>query len=156
MKIVANLGEGRLSLPDKVFPISNLIRTVRGGTRSAFDVVRSIPDNMPFDPQPFPKGLWKVTSVEWQKERGFDPNTYGPVKIRTDAWQMVNVWELDGEGDYFRETDQQVPDHCYWLHYSVSKTTLGCIRLASEADAVAIAKVIAHALDWEEVLLEVV
>jgi hypothetical protein len=78
------------------------------------------------------------------------------VKIRTDAWQRVNVWELDGDGDYLRETERMVKDFCYWLHYSESGTTLGCIRLASPEDAVAIGRFIAGAVKHEPVVVEVV
>jgi hypothetical protein len=156
MKIIASLVLGRLMLQDAIYPISNRIRTLREGTRAAGDIVKSIPDNLPYDPQPFPKGLWRITGVEWQKEKRFDPRTYGPVKIRTNAWQLVNVWQLDADGDYFRETDQRVKDICYWLHYSVFSTTLGCIRLASPEDAVAIANSIAAALQDGPVELEVV
>jgi hypothetical protein len=118
-------------------------------------VVRTIPDNLPYDPRPFPKGRWKITGVEWQREKGFDRRTYGPVKIRTDAWQWVTVWELDGEGDYLRETEERVRDTCYWLHYSEFATTLGCIRLDSPVDAARIGNAIAEALNDGVVELEV-
>ena len=154
MKIIADLNAGRLILPDAAYAVSNRVRSLRDGTRRSYEVIRSIPDGLPYDPLPFPKGLWRVTGVEWQQERGFDPRTYGPVKIRTDAWQWVNVWSLDMEGDYLRETDQRVKDMCYWLHYSLSETTLGCIRLASPEDAVAIARFIAGTLEREPVELE--
>jgi hypothetical protein len=156
MKIIADLNAGRLMLPGAVFPITNRVRSLRDGTRKSYEVIRSLPDNLPYDPRPFPKGAWRVTGLDWQKEKGFDPGTYGPVKIRTDAWQWVNVWELDGDGDYLRETERRVKDMCYWLHYSASSTTLGCIRLASPFEAVAIANTIARALGREEVLLEAV
>jgi hypothetical protein len=156
MKIKADLNTGKLYMPDAVYQVSNKIRTIRDGTRQSSEVVCSIPDNLPYDPQPFPKGTWRIAGLDWQKERGFDPRTYGPVKIRTDAWRWVNVWQLDCDGDYHRETDRKVKDICYWLHYSVFTTTLGCIRLASPKDATAIANTIAHALDKEEVFLEVV
>jgi hypothetical protein len=78
------------------------------------------------------------------------------VKIRTDAWQWVNVWELDADGDYLRETGRRVKDTCYWLHYSAFTTTLGCIRLASPSDAIEIANAIAPLLGREPVLLEAV
>jgi hypothetical protein len=110
---------------------------------------------LPYDPQPFPKGVWNVTGLDWIKAGDIAYPTYGPVKIRTDAWQWVKAWELDAEGDYLRETGRIVRDTCYWLHYSVFTTTLGCIRLSSPEDAAAIANVIARALDREKVVLEV-
>jgi hypothetical protein len=155
MKIFIDLSLGQLVLPEAIYPISNRIRTLRDGTRKASDIVRSIPDNLPYDPQPFPKGIWRITGLDWQKEKGFDPRTYGPVKIRTNAWQWVTVWQLDADGDYFRETDQRVKDICYWLHYSVFSTTLGCIRLASPVKAIAIANSIAEGLQDGPVELEV-
>jgi hypothetical protein len=156
VRITVDLSAGRLIFPDKVFFISNRIRTLRDGTREASEVIRSIPDNMPYDPRPFPRGLWRVTGLDWQKEKGFDPRTYGPVKIRTDAWQMVKVWELDADGDYSRETERLVKDTCYWLHYSAFTTTLGCVRLASPEDATVIARIITRALDREPVELEAI
>ena len=155
MRLIADLSAGRLILPDAAYAVSNRVRSLRDGTRRSYEVIRSIPDNLPYDPLPFPKGLWNITGVEWQKERGFDPRTYGPVKIRTDAWQWVNAWRLDMEGDYLQETEERVKDICYWLHYSVSQTTLGCIRLASPEDAVVIAGSIVRVLGGEPVELEV-
>ena len=157
MKLTADLSKGTLAIDGAAFPISCNVRTLRDGARKSYEVIRSIPDNLPYDPRPFPKGLWNVTGVEWQKEKGFDPKTYGPVKIRTGAWQHVNVWELDKDGDYFRETEQQTRDEGYLLHYSASPTTLGCIRLASPADAETIAGIIQRLLEKrEQVQMEVV
>jgi hypothetical protein len=101
--------------------------------------------------------LWNITGLDWQKEKGFNPQTYGPVKIKTGAWQLVNVWELDEEGDYREETGRQVKDTCYWLHYTTFSTTLGCIRLASADDAVLIANIVQKLLDKGELVqLEVI
>jgi hypothetical protein len=157
MKVSADLGVGVLVLPGGSYKISNDIRTLRSGTRKSSEVVRSIPDGCPYDPHPFPRGEWRVTGVIWQRDKKFDPNTYGPVKIMTDAWQMVEAWDLDEEGDYLRGTGRLVRDTCYWLHASVFKTTLGCIRLDSASDAVEVADCIAGALgQGEAVFLEVV
>jgi hypothetical protein len=156
MRITADVNAGRLILPGAEYPVSNRVRTLRDGTRKAYEVVFTIPDSLPYDPRPFPKGLWRITGLDWQKERGFDRRTYGPVKIRTNAWQAVNVWELDEDGDYLRETERRTADGGYWLHYSDSGTTLGCIRLASPEDAEAAAALIARAMDREPVELEVV
>jgi len=157
MKLTADLSKGTLAVDGAAFPISCNVRTLRNGTRESYDVTRSIPADLPYDPQPFPKGVWNITGVEWQKEKGFNPKTYGPVKIRTDAWRIVNVWKLDKEGDYLRETEQQTRDEGYLLHYSASATTLGCIRLASPADAETIAGIIQRLLEKrEQVQMEVV
>ena len=156
MKITADLTRGTLRANGSVFLITNKVRSLRNGARASYEVIRSIPDNLPYDPQPFPTGLWNVTGVEWQKEKRFDLDTYGPVKIRTDAWRLVNVWELDKDGDYLKETVRQVRDEAYLLHYSDSSTTLGCIRLASPADAEALAMLVQRLLgSGEAVQLEV-
>jgi hypothetical protein len=155
MKITANRPEGKLIVEGTIFfPISNKVRTLKDGTRSSSEVIRSIPGNLPYDPMPFPAGLWRITGIEWQKDRNgkaaFDYGVYGPAKIRTDAWQWVRVWELDRDGDYLRERGDEVKDHGYLLHYSVSKTTLGCIRLANPKDAEAFAQLIEKALEKGE------
>jgi hypothetical protein len=134
------------------YPVSCRVRTRRDGTRMADEVVRSIPSANPYDPRPFPPGLWRVAGVVWQKAARFDYATYGPVKILTNAWQMVNVWKLDQYGDYLRETDELVRDEGYWLHYSESRTTLGCLRLDSPQDAVSAAQAVEEALRRGEVV----
>ena len=157
MRLTADLSKGTLAVNGAVFPITNEVRALRNGRRASCEVIRTIPDNLPYDPKPFPKGLWNITGIEWQKEKGFDLKTYGPVKIRTDAWQPVFVWDLDKDGDYLRETVRQVRDEAYLLHYSASGTTLGCIRLASPDDAETLARIIQRFLDQKEaVQLEVV
>jgi hypothetical protein len=119
-------------------------------------VVTTIPDKLPYDPLPFPKGRWKITGIHRQKEKGFDYRTYGPVKILTDAWQPVEAWYPDSEGDYLAPAGRTVRDTCYWLHYSAFTTTLGCIRLPSPEEAEEIARLVEAARDrGEPVELEV-
>jgi hypothetical protein len=145
MRYIADLSKGILIVNGAQFKISNIVRTLKEGTRKSTEVIRSIPDNLPYDPMAFPVGIWRITGIEWQKDKNdkavFDYNTYGPVKIRTDACQSVRIWELDNEGDYLRECGDEVKDYGYLLHYSVFNTTLGCIRLASPDDATLIAKI---------------
>jgi len=157
MKILANLSKGQLFINGAVFKASCDVRSLANGRRGSDEVVRTFPGNEPYDPRPFPKGLWRITGVEWQKEKGFSYSTYGPVKIRTNAYHTVNVWELDKYGDYLRETEKQVRDECYWLHYAVSLTTWGCVRLASAEDAVMLGRIIEQYLGRGEIVeLEVV
>ena len=160
MKITANLQEGKLLIRDAVYPISCSVRSIKNGTRRSSEVIRSIPDNRPYDPQPFPVGTWNVTAVEWQnvgEKNQFDYNTYGPCKIRTDACQWVHVWRLDKDGDYQEETAQLVNDKGYLLHYTVSSTTLGCIRLNSPENAVKIGRIIEKLLSQgEKIEIEVI
>ena len=162
MKIIADINKGNLIIGDEIFKISNRIRTLREGTRPRSQVIRSIPDGLPYDPQPFPKSVWNVYAVQWQTDEtkkisNFDYDEYGPVKIRTDAWCMVNVWELDQDGDYLRATDKKVKDTAYLLHWTKYNTTLGCIKIERVQDAVTIGKIIERALNsGEKVQIEVI
>jgi hypothetical protein len=157
MKLTADLEKGRLTVNDNIYNISCRVRTVKNGTRRLAEVIRTIPNGFPYDPQTFPKGLWNITGIEWQKDKGFDLSIYGTVKIRTNAFQMVNVWELDQDGDYLRETEKQVKDEGYLIHYSISSTTLGCIRAESQTEIETYAQIIERELvKGGEVLLEVI
>ena len=142
MIIIANKQTGKLSINGYSFAIRNKVRSLREGTRAASEVIKTLPDNFPYDPQTFPVGRWRITKIEWQKEKGFDYNTYGPVKIFTDAWQWVNVWALDENNDYIRETGQLVKDHGYSVHYSNYTTSWGCILFKSADNAVTVANFI--------------
>lgn len=157
MKIVANRTTGRLTVNEDSFSISNDVRTVQNGLRRAHEVVRSIPGSFPYMPARFPTGAWNVTGLEWQAEKKFDLKTYGPVKIRTDACQYVKIWQLDEDGDYLQETRHETKDYGYLLHYSESKTTLGCIRISTAEEAVKLGMLIETALlNKEPITLEVI
>jgi hypothetical protein len=159
MKITANLLKGELIANGCKISIGCKVRTLKDGTRSKAvkEVRRTIPDNLPYDPRPFPMGLWNITAVEWRKDFHYDEREYGDVKIRTDAWQPVKVWELDQDGNYFKETDKTVTDMGYLLHYSESSTTLGCIRIATKEEAKILANFIQKYLDnGEAVHMEVI
>jgi hypothetical protein len=164
MKVLITLTKdgtsGSLSINGREFKVSNRVRSFAEGTREAWEVINSIPSNLPYDPQHFPAGLWLITNIIRHKvEKGkenFKEHTYGPVKIVTNARQNVHVWKLDDNGDYESETSQMVNDTGYLLHYSDSSTTYGCVRLASPDDALAIAGMIEPALKADErVTLEV-
>ena len=156
MRIIASLSKGTLIFGDAHFAITCDVRSLSNRRRESYDVVRSIPHNLPYDPRPFPLGVWEITGVEWQKDLLFNFNTYGPVKIKTDAFHWVKIWELDKDGDYLRERGDEVQDYGYWLHYSHSKTTLGCIRLESAGAAESLGRLIERVLKTgEKVELEV-
>jgi hypothetical protein len=157
MRITADRKKGWLTAGENHYAISNNVRTLKEGTRASHEVIYSIPGCFPYDPHPFPSGVWKITGLDWQKEKNFDPRTYGQVKIKTDAHQAVRVWDLDDENDYLRETEKETNDSAYWLHYSIYQTTLGCIRVIREQDAVDLANIIKAAIDsGEQVELEVI
>jgi hypothetical protein len=140
------------------FQISCNVRTLKDGTRGreAKEVRYCIPDKLPYDPLPFPKGIWNITAVEWQKDYNFDKREYGDVRIRTDAFQLVNIWELDKDGNYWRPTDKWVKDFGYLIHYSESLTTLGCIRGATQLEVTTLAKFVQEQLKKEKMQIEVI
>jgi hypothetical protein len=157
MKLIADMKAGKLIVNDKTFSISNDVRTVQNGARRKHEVVLSIPDEFPYMPARFPAGIWNITGVEWQAEKKFDYRTYGPVKIRTDACQYVKIWYLDEDGDYLYETGQNTKDFGYLLHYSESRTTLGCIRIGTTEEAVTLGGLLETALkNKEAITLEVI
>jgi hypothetical protein len=155
-KIARNGSYGKLFTGNTSFSITNKVKRLKDGSRNSSDIVRSMPDNLPYDPHLFPAGIWRITAVEWQKQKGFDPRSFGPVKIRTNAWQRVKVWSLDADGDYHKETNKEVKDTGYLLHYSAFSTTWGCIRLGTPSDAITLGTLCSDALrQGEEILLEV-
>lgn len=88
---------------------------------------------VPAMPRPFPIGEWKVTKIkaypDWIKDAYTHPYYFG-----TDAWQWLDEWALDDGGRYLEPTGRKVRDTAYGFHYSVSYTTLGCIRIATIND----------------------
>jgi hypothetical protein len=126
-----NKATDELTLADgSVYHCTNRVRNLENGKRRADEVVRTIPDRLPYSPQTFPRGIWSITGIEWRKNANFDRGVYGDVKIRTNACQQVEMWLVDRDGDYFKPLGQQVLDTGYLLHESPrSSTTLGCIRL---------------------------
>lgn len=161
MKIKVNLKEGLLTYStsngQKVMGVSCRVRTLANGQRkkAVKDVVRTIPQGIPYDPVTFPVGLWNITAVEWRKDKGFNAWEYGDVKIRTDAFAMAETWMLDYDGNYDKPTGNKIRDEGYLLHYSSSRTTLGCIRFDSQEDANEIGRYIEQLLPKHKVQLEV-
>jgi len=158
MKLIADRTIGKLIVLEhnKSFNINNDVRTVQDGTRRRHEVVRSIPGNFPYMPARFPAGIWNITEIKWKSKYHFDERTYGPVKICTDAWQTVKIWELDEDGDYLCETEHEARDGGYLLHYSESKSTLGCIRIGSPEEAVTLGMLLETAFNNKEpITLEV-
>ena len=138
MKIAVDLKKGTLKVNNETFTISCVVRNEINGWRKPDQVIRSIPYQKPVYPRPFPKGNWKIYAVEYTQDKEF-----APVKIKTDAFQMLPVWTLDSNGNYKEETKEMTRDVAYWLHFSEwYKTTLGCIRLDSSKDAYAIAGIV--------------
>lgn len=159
LKVIVDLSKKKLTVDGNTFTVSCLVRTFAGDNdwRKSNQVVYSTPlpdteEPRPYDPRPFPKGTWRITGLEYT-----DDPVYAPVKIKTNAFQYLPVWELK-DGQYYEQTLEETRDSCYWLHFSKgSSTTLGCIRLNSEEDANTIACILAPYLDSGDIVfLEVI
>jgi hypothetical protein len=106
-------------------------------------------------PRPFPRGIWKITGVEYTAAPA-----YAPVKIKTNARQKVELWNLDSGGGYDRPSGIFEEDYGYHLHWCAdSRTTLGCGRVGKNTsrEVTVLAALVKDALGrGEEVILEVV
>jgi len=81
-------------------------------------------------PRKFPRGLWRIVAIE-------DANVpdFAPIKIRTNAHQLVHAWALDAAGGYDHELPDLVDDWGYHLHWCAgSRSTLGCGRVGLDTD----------------------
>lgn len=106
------------------------VRNLENGRREKNEIVRTIPDSVPYSPQQFPVGVWEIGEIEEKT----DPYL-APFFINTDAWQWVLEWEIK-DGLYIKRTDKWVKDTEYGIHYSTSPTTLGCLKIIKEADLI--------------------
>ena len=132
------------------FPASCKVRNELNGRRKEDEVVYTYPASghrKPYYPRQFPSGIFRITGVEYT----YDPE-YAPVKIKTNATRDVFTWDLTVDGKYWQPTGRIQTDAAYWLHYTDSPTTLGCIRIGSKKDALDLARMIDVA---ENVYLEV-
>jgi hypothetical protein len=149
---------GVLRIGDLFVTCRSDVRSYGNGRRKLHDpgeVVRAIVNGAysgPYMPSPFPVGTWKIIGTEKSKKIEF-----APVKILTNARQPVQLWKLDNLGGYEYATDEWVEDSGYWLHYSRdSKTTLGCGRIGSAAEALMVADLVKKILAAkEDIILEV-
>lgn len=128
---------------------------------------------VPYIPEKFPKGNWKITDFE----KSFTKE-YGPYKIRTNAWRWVDVWELaenkkkrlewrlkrDSNGNIIKAKDSGLLIHGGgWSESALDNkkgtnkytdTTLGCIRI-SNLDVCLIEKTLNAYLNIKKIDLEV-
>ena len=136
--------------PVERFPASCNVRNELNGKRKEDEVVFTYPvsdHRKPYYPRQFPSGIFRITGVEYT-----DDPEYAPVKIKTNATRDVFTWDLTVDGKYWQPTGRIQTDTAYWLHYTDSPTTLGCIRIGSKKDALDLARMIDVA---ENVYLEV-
>ena len=131
MKLLYNKQNEWIDAPGRKIPCTNLVRNEVNGLRKPTQIVRTInKDGGPgvaYMPRDFPLGDWHITSISAKT----DP-FLAPFFIATDAWQFVDEWETK-DGKYTRIMGR-VPDYGYGIHFSISPTTLGCIRILNRDD----------------------
>ncbi len=154
MTIIFTWTELILKIGDRIldrFPATCKVRHELNGQRKKDQVVKTYPvtDNRkPYYPRQFPSGIFNIIGVEYTE----DPE-YGPVKIKTDASRDVFTWDLDEDGNYAEPSGFIQNDKAYWLHYTASKTTLGCIRIGSSTDALKLAGIIQKYLNRNAIVI---
>ncbi len=134
------------------YPASCKVRQELNGQRAKSEVQYTVTKHpKPYYPRQFPSGIFNITEIMYTP----DPE-YAPVKIKTDATREVFTWDLDREGNYWKPTGETQIDTAYWLHYTDSSTTLGCIRIGSAKDAMSLAHILEVSLErGDSVRLEV-
>ena len=116
--------KGILDAYGEEIEVSNFTRPNRDGT-----LPRSVPGNVPYYPQHFPAGLWKITDP--LARTAID---LAPWYIPTDAHQMVPEYSLTADGKMDKPTGVLVPDEAYGIHFSELDFTWGCIRVVNRPD----------------------
>jgi hypothetical protein len=134
----------------RVIECSCDVRNEVNGRRHAHEVVYSIPDKKPCQPRQFPKGIWII-----RKPLERTSKHLAPYFIPCDAYRDLPVWALK-DGKYDHPTADTVRDWGYGLHFSTSSTTLGCIKIHSEANLLwLVDQIFEHIARDEIVTLEV-
>lgn len=124
VKISFSHKDKKLSYSDTIIDATCDVRTLKNGRRGKNQVVTSIPDQKPYDPDIFPCGEFDVFEPVARTD-----DYKAPFFIPTSAQRRVKVWHLDDNGNYDSETTATVIDQGYGLHFSRSSTTLGCIKI---------------------------
>ena len=128
-------------------PATCVVRNELNGWRKNNQVVitmgQTVPHGLPYYPRQFPPGEWEITRVADCAKDGEDAE-YWPVWMDTNATQLVRIWELDEEGNYYGPLYKWVPGHGYGIHHARyskdgemvdSNTTIGCINILDPENA---------------------
>ena len=75
------------------------IRRLHEPREVVYAIVNGVQTKLLYMPRKFPKGLWEITTVEFVPKIE-EQKDFWPIKLRTNASQMVDVWELDKLGGY--------------------------------------------------------
>jgi len=143
---------GIIGVGDKTIEASCHVRNLENKQRRKGDpaeVVYAMTGNryskVPYSPQQFPHGVWRVFEPQARSNKYL-----APYFIPTNAKQAVKVWALNN--GYNHETEAEVMDHGYGLHFSSSRTTLGCIKIHNIKDLYFLVETIRVALAEKEIV----
>ena len=148
MHLVFDRKKGLL-LPDWTIWATSLTRTIANGERASHEVVytdgTTVPNGLPYMPEPFPAGIFNILSVEKMD----DDSLFWPYLIRTDAERVLPVWELDEHERYLRPSARTFVDRGLHIHHAryknkdgilvPSRTTHGCINGIKPGDVTGLA-----------------
>lgn len=122
-------GERKIECWSKVRNELNKLRPIPG----QHDICISS-DGQPVMPRPFPSGTWRITGFKEHPDPKWNSGYLYPVFIATDAFNILDVWELDDQGFYLRPAYKTTRDYANGLHFSTSAYSHGCLRIAKEDD----------------------
>ncbi len=123
--------------------VRNELNKWRKSDQVVITLGQTTPHGLPYYPRQFPPGEHQITRVADCAKDG-DDAAYWPVFMDTDATQMVRIWSLDDDGNYYGPTYRWIRGWGYGIHHAryskagqmvTSKTTLGCINILSSDDA---------------------
>jgi len=142
-------------------PATCIVRNELNGSRHANEIVRTrgqtLPNDVPYQPRPFPPGQHDITRILDCAEDGEDAD-FWPVFIDTDATQELPVWKLKDEL-YVHPTTKIFMGRGYGIHHARyrkgglmvrSNTTLGCINITDPDDAQRLAVEIREAMGMRQ------
>jgi len=131
-------GDREIKCWSKVRNEINGLRPKKGIPDLVYSLGKDGRKEYPVMPRPFPVGVWKIMGFNDHSElldNGKPRDGYlFPVFINTNAYALLDIWELDENGFYLKNTHEKTQDYFYGLHYSTSDWTQGCLRIASETD----------------------
>lgn len=132
---------GSLEAGGKLFTCTNRVRNeidpsavrkLHDSAEVRYSIVNGL-QGPPYMPRKFPRGMWTVTGFIFIDDYHSD---FWPIKITTDAHQLVHIWALDAKGGYDYPLPDVVDDSGYHFHWDRwSRATLGCGRVGDNDDS---------------------
>lgn len=126
-------GDKKIECWSKVRNELNGLRPRKGMADIVYSIGKDGRKEYPIMPRSFPPGIWKITGFIEHPDSVNDGYLY-PIYISTNAYQALDIWALDENGCYLKNTNSKIADYFYGLHFSNSDWTQGCLRIKLEKD----------------------